>query len=58
MKNRESRDLAEARERVERAKRYALACPSFVRPTDLKFQTLEWQLGEVKRFNERCAPQK
>lgn len=58
MKNRDSKDLAEAKERVERAKRYAKIFPELIREDDLKFQTLEWQLSEVKRFSQRCAPQK
>lgn len=56
--SRDRQDLAEAKERVERAKRYAVLFPEFVRPNDMKFQTLEWQLEQVRKFNQRCAPQK
>ena len=57
MKN-HKKDLEEAKERAERAKRYALAMPEFIFPSDPKFATVEWQLEQVKRFNRACAPQK
>jgi hypothetical protein len=29
--------------RAERARKYALACPEHVRPSEMKFQTVDWQ---------------
>ena len=58
MNKRDQKDLAEARERAERARKYALACPDAIPPNDPKFATVEWQLEQVKRFNRACAPQK
>jgi hypothetical protein len=51
-------DLQEAKQRAERAKRYVEMYPEFIYPGDLKFQTVEWQLEQVKRFKRACAPQK
>lgn len=51
-------ELEEAKERVERAKKYAKMFPEFIRPGDEKFQTVEWQLKQLQGFREKCAPPK
>lgn len=58
MKTNDVKDVREAKERAARAQVYAKLFPEFIRPSDLAFQTVQWQLAQVKRFNRACAPQK
>jgi len=56
--NRDARDLREAKERAARAQVYAKLFPEFIRPADLQFQKVEFQLSQVRSFNVPNAPQK
>ncbi len=51
----EAKMMAEAKQRAERAKRYALMFPKFIKGGEEKFQTVEWQLEQLRRC-ERHAP--
>lgn len=55
--SRESRDKDEAKQRAERAKVYADKFPQFAKP-DSEYTDPDWQLVQLKAFNEKCAPQK
>lgn len=55
--NRDSRDLEEAKQRVERAKLYAEKFPQFAK-SDSDYCTVEWQLAQLRGFKEKCCPQK
>ena len=44
---------AQAEVRAERAKRYACKFPSFVKKGEEIFQTVEWQYGELERYDRR-----
>jgi hypothetical protein len=55
--SREHRDMAEARERLGRALKYAKKFPRLSRESD-PWCSLEWQLDLVSRYNERAAQQK
>ena len=55
--SRESRDLAEAKERAERAFTYAQKFPQFAKP-DSVYTTIDWQLAQLRAWAEKCAPQK
>ena len=54
--NRDAKDIAEAKERAARAQLYARLFPEFIRPEDLAFQKVEYQLSQVKKFNRACCP--
>lgn len=56
--SREERDLSEAKVRAERAARYAQRMAEFIGSSDLQFQTVEWQLESLARYNEKKAEAK
>lgn len=55
--NRETRDLAEAKERAKRAKAYAEKFPQFA-TIDSDFCDPDWQLVQLRGFSEKSCPQK
>jgi hypothetical protein len=50
-----ARDLVEAKERAKRARHYAEKFPAFS-SLDAPYCSVEWQLEQLSKFNEKSAP--